>query len=100
MAHFVRENVAVSRVSLGKKKKSSFHSFSLSVRCVWACVTGMHVSVCVCICWSWAVGLIITFSIFLRSLSQRNFSLGPSLLVKDYSGKQRKYCKRYLEGEK
>lgn len=41
----------------------------------------------------------MTFSIFLSSLSQRNFSLALSLLVKDYSGRQRKYCRRYLEAE-
>lgn len=79
--------------------KSLFYSFSLSVRCVW------HVCGCVheylFFFWSCrAVGLIITFSIFLSSLSQRNFSLGLSLLVKDYSGRQWIYCQRYLEGEK
>lgn len=47
--------------------------------CVLACA-----SVCVCR----EAGLIITFSIFLSSLSQKNFSVGLSLLVKDYSWRQ------------
>lgn len=103
-----RESLSVCRATQEEKKKSSFYSFSSSVRCVCVGVC-WHACVSVCVCvrvcayvhyyffrWCPAVGLIITFSIFLCSLSQKNFSLGPSRLFKDYSGRQRKYCQRYL----
>lgn len=104
-----RERLSVCRATQEEKKKILILFFQLICK---VCVCGRvlaclceRVCVCVRVCayvhyyffrWCPAVGLIITFSIFLCSLSQKNFSLGPSRLFKDYSGRQRKYCQRYL----
>ncbi len=42
MAHFAREDL----IAFHANRKSSFYSFSLYVKCVWARV-GSHASVCI-----------------------------------------------------